>query len=315
MARESTVTFDQVVATADTITAAGGKATARTVRERLGTGSMGTVQRFIQQWKDGQSRPIEATLTLPPALQRSILDFMAQEIASVRATVATELVEQQQAVADLATENERLAETIDIDARTIRRLTAENATAEGRISELTANLTEAHAEAAHERRAAEQARTENAKALLRLEAVPAIEAEVQRLRQQLEEERQARHGAEVKMATLDAQLTAAGDRANKAEADATNLQKDNAALTRELTNCNLAVQAGQTRLESAERELNDAKTAVEKARQDAKTAGELAAELRGKMTAKVTAKMTTERTQNTDSNSKTAPQTYKEKTK
>jgi colicin import membrane protein len=53
------------------------------------------------------------------------------------------------------------------------------------------------------------------------------------------------------------------------------------ALTRELVTANAIVQAGQARLESAARELEDAKKAVATAQAAAKKSGEEAAELRG----------------------------------
>lgn len=50
MAREATITQEQVSAAANAIRASGTKPTARSVREQLGTGSMGTVHQFMQVW-------------------------------------------------------------------------------------------------------------------------------------------------------------------------------------------------------------------------------------------------------------------------
>ena len=85
MGREANITPDQVHAIADAIRAEGGKPTLRAVRERLGTGSMGTVSKHLQQWKAGQERQAATELALPPALQRAVLDFMATELAAARA--------------------------------------------------------------------------------------------------------------------------------------------------------------------------------------------------------------------------------------
>lgn len=124
MPRESTVTYEQVAATAAAIKAEGGRAMARAVRERLGTGSMGTIHKLLQQWQTGQGHQAETALNLPPTVQRAILDFMAQELTASRATLAAELLEQQQAATDLATENERQALAIEAQESTIASLQA-----------------------------------------------------------------------------------------------------------------------------------------------------------------------------------------------
>lgn len=56
MPRESTITFEQVSAAANGIKAQGGKATTRAVREVLGSGSMATICKFLQQWRANQLR-------------------------------------------------------------------------------------------------------------------------------------------------------------------------------------------------------------------------------------------------------------------
>ena len=56
MGRDATITPDQVYAIADAIKAEGGKPTLRAVRERLGSGSMGTITKLLQGWKSGQER-------------------------------------------------------------------------------------------------------------------------------------------------------------------------------------------------------------------------------------------------------------------
>src|SRR5260370_13445777 len=97
MGREATITAEQVNAVADALKAEGVKPTARAVRERLGnTGSMGTVTRLLQQWRDAQQRQAASTLMLPPALQRAILEFMELELAAARATLEAELASQRQ---------------------------------------------------------------------------------------------------------------------------------------------------------------------------------------------------------------------------
>ena len=206
MARESSITIEQVHAVADAIRAEGGKPTSRAVRERLGNiGSMGTVNRFLQQWKASHERKATNALALPATLQNSILDFMEQELAMSRAALEAELAEQQQEASDLAAENERQTELIERLGEQVAGLGEERAAAEGKAAQLAADLEAAHAEAGAERQAAEHARTELAKALLRLEAMPRLVEDLENSRAEAAGERAARIEAERSTAVLESQ--------------------------------------------------------------------------------------------------------------
>ena len=219
MGREATITYEQVVAAADAMKAAGTKPTSRGIRERLGnTGSMGTVNKLLQAWRAAQERQISTALSLPPVLQRAILDFMGQELSSAKATLEAELAEQQQEVTDLATENERQASDIEQMNDSALTLQANLATLQGRLSQIDTDLATARNDTLREREAAEAARIELAKALLRLEAMPRLESDLGALRLDLDKERQARVAAEQQAAVLGAKLEAANERAGKAEA-------------------------------------------------------------------------------------------------
>lgn len=207
MGREATITAEQVHSIADAIKAAGGTPTLRSVRERLGTGSMGTISKWLQNWKAGQERPSVGALTLPPALQRVVLDYMATELAATRAPLESELAEQQQAAHDLATENERLMETIEDQAIRWEQMASEKASVAGKAEQLATDLASMKDEASRERQSAENARTELAKSQLRLEAMPRLEADLATTRVALDSERQARIDAEQKAAVLVAQKT------------------------------------------------------------------------------------------------------------
>lgn len=206
MGRDAAITLEQVYAVADAMRAEGVKPTSRAVRERLGnTGSMGTVNKLLQRWKATQEREQAAALSLPLALQRAILDFMDTELAAARATLETQLVEQQQEAADLAAENERQAEAIEDQRQALERMATEKAAADGRAHQLAEDLDGAKGEAVRERQAAEAARTDLAKALLRLEAMPRLEGDLEAVRAELAKERQARVEAEQRAAVLVAQ--------------------------------------------------------------------------------------------------------------
>ena len=218
MGREATITYEQVAAAADAMKVAGSKPTSRAIRERLGnTGSMGTVNKLLQAWKAGQERQIAHALALPAPLQRAILEFMDQELAGAKATLEAELADQQQEATDLATENERQAGDIEDKVETITTLQAELANLQGRMAHMDVDLDAARLDGERERKAAEAARTELAKSLLRLEAMPRLEADLATLRGELDQERQGRVVAEQQAAVLGAKLEAALERSAKAD--------------------------------------------------------------------------------------------------
>lgn len=293
MGRESTITFEQISAVADAMKTEGVKPTSRAVRERLGnTGSMGTINKLLGRWKSGQERQISAALVLPPALQRVLLEFMDNELTAARTTLEAELADQQQEAADLATENERQVIENDAQAEAIESLRADVATHQGRAGQLEADLAVARDEAVRERSGAELARTELAKAQLRLEAMPRLEADLVAVRAVLDTERTARQVAEQSAAVLAAKLEAADRRATEAEARTVKAEAATAQATAkadatasELVKANAAAQAIQGRLDSAARELDEVKKAMTTATTAAKKSGEEAAELRGQVDA------------------------------
>ncbi len=194
MAREATITFEQVTSAAEAIKAEGGKPTSRAVRDRLGSGSMGTVNKMLQDWKAGQERKIDTAIVLPTGLQRAILDFMDAEMGSAKAKI----------MADLADENERQAKKIEELAESVKNREEANMRAAGQLHQVHGDLVDAHRQVKSEQQTAEAARTELAKALLRLEAMPRLEADLVEVRRALEVEHLARVQAEKTAAVFEA---------------------------------------------------------------------------------------------------------------
>lgn len=206
MAREASITQEQVNAAADFIRSAGGKPTARAVREQLGTGSMATVLKLLQVWHGGQVQPAAQAVTLPPTLTRALLDFMAQEVAAAKAGLEMELAEAQKTQVDLIAENERQALTIEAQAESLDLGAEEKAAMAGKLGQMESELAAARDEALRERQAAEAARMELATAEVRLEVLPRLEAELDFLREALSTEREGRVKAEQEAAVASARL-------------------------------------------------------------------------------------------------------------
>ena len=279
MGRESTITFEQVAAVADSMKTDGVKPTSRSVRERLGnTGSMGTINKLLGRWKSGQERQISAALVLPPALQRVLLEFMDHELTSARTTLEAELADQQQEASDLATENERQVVENEAQSDSIELLRAEVAAHKGRAGQLDSDLVVARDEASRERSGAELARTELAKAQLRLEAMPRLEADLVAVRGVLEIERTARVVAEQTAAVLSAKLEAAERRATEASARSMSADAATAKSAEKAEVVARDLVAATAKLEAAERRTNEAVARAAKAESaTAAAAGDLMA--------------------------------------
>lgn len=290
MARETSITQEQINAAADTIRAEGTKPTARLVRERIGTGSMATILKFLQIWQSGQVKPAAQDVTLPPILQRYLVDFVAQEVSAARAGLDADLVAIQQAQADLIAESERQASTIEAQAEALELAQAEKAELSGRLGQMESGLAKALEDAIQERKAAETARTELAKAQLKLEALPRIEAEADRLRNELDIERRGRVEAEQNAAVLQAKLDAEIEHRKKAETQLVNqvrhfedANKRALAASDALGDERVSTETLKARIEAVTRDVDEAKKEAVAARAAAQKAGEEAAELRGKL--------------------------------
>lgn len=299
MAREASITQEQVNAAADAIRAAGEKPTARAVREQLGTGSMATVLKLWQNWQGRQIKPAEQALVLPHALQRALLDCIGQEVSAARAGLEADLVTAQLAQADLIKESERQATTIELQAEALQAAQETQAAQAGRMGQLEADLAKATSEAQQERQTAELARTELAKIQLKLEAMPKLEAGIVALRTELASEHLARTAAEQTAAVVTARLEASERRAGEIEAQRKQAEMRIAELVKaadaataeakktaqELATANGATRTLEAKLEAATRELEATKTANLTAQSAANKAGQEAAELRGQLKA------------------------------
>lgn len=291
MARESTITFEQVSTAADNLKAQGIKPTARNVRDALGSGSMATVLKFLQQWHGGQARQSQAIDdTLDPSIARAISNQIVTKVQEATAETTARLADLQAEADTIIAENERQAAEIEAQVGELAALHELHAALSGRAQQIGADATRTAAELVAERQAAEAARVELAKAMVRLEAVPRIEAEIDKVRAELLQARTQTTEQHEAAAVATAKLESETSKCKKYEDElavfvkqAEEAGKRAVATAEALGNERVAVQASQARLEAAARELEDARKAVATARAEAKKAGEEAAELRGQL--------------------------------
>jgi len=205
MPRESTISYDQIAAAATKMHSQGINPTARAVRELLGnTGSMGTITKHLQQWRDKSTG--EAAIgvrVLPMAVQRVLFSYIDEQIKVAHTASSDDMLLRKQECMDVVSENERLHENLSNLQSEFDKLQTEKASLDGRHAQLAEELRAAHAETAAEREKSERSRLDLERALERVEAGKALEREVIQLRDERDAQREARTLAEKHVAVLE----------------------------------------------------------------------------------------------------------------
>lgn len=248
MAREASITQEQVSGIADSIKASGDKPTNRNVRERLGSGSPGTVLKFMQVWKLGQVK----SQTVEPALDPSIIVAINNQIAKRvkdETDVMTETLEELRVdTGDIIADNERKAAEIEAAIANAAVEAERYALQSGRIQQLETESARSEMVIADLRKSVEVAKMQLAKSEFRLEAVPHIESDLAEARACLEAERinsaQQHEAAAVALARLEA------------------IEKHAARLTDQLVLANKATDEASKRASAAAEQLGDAKVLI-----------------------------------------------------
>lgn len=222
------VSFETVATAAETLQAAGQRASVRAVIAALGGGSPNSVLRLLAEWKAGRPVVRIADTELDPRITDAIKVQM-QRVAEHAAQAAEERA------GALDEDLQALAEAQASAEQQIAALTAERDTAQAQAADFVEQLKEAQAEGqrnqeqaaqvlaalrqelASERQRVEQAAASLARAEVRLEALPALQSEIERLRAALDAARQASTAATQEAAVLAARLDAASERVSRAE--------------------------------------------------------------------------------------------------
>lgn len=241
MARTSEISFAQVAQIADTMQAAGHRPTARAIRERIGSGSMGTIHRLLTQWNGKTARETD-TPTLPDSIGAALMDFVQTEIATACEPIREALEAAREEAAHLAENNETLARDIAdlVDERDSLKSAFDQV--HGTLEQVTKDRRDlAHRETIQTGLIA-QLREQ-------LQRAEDRAAELDQVRAELETLRKAELLAVKEIATATAMLDSFRNQAKTA-------QEENKALAAQLKTAERAVDAGQARLEAAAREVD-----------------------------------------------------------
>jgi chromosome segregation ATPase len=257
MARTSNITFAQVAQIADTMKAAGTRPTARAVRERIGSGSMGTIHKLLQQYagKVAATDEEEDSPELPSSIASALMDFVSTQVAEACEPLNEELQAAKEAAEQIAEENERLERVID-------RLTNERDEAQ-RNQSVSASLhrreqiehEEAKAELAKLRQQISELKLDLDRSQRQTEMLASYAPELDKAKKKLEESERFRINAEKAVAVMQAQLTAEMDKTEELKHRAGNAEAKAGSREAELKQANIQYQACAARLEAAAREI------------------------------------------------------------
>jgi hypothetical protein len=206
MGRHAAVTYEQICALADGLTASGTTPSAKLLRQKLGdVGSLGTIQKFLIRWRTEKGEAQAATRMLPPELQRSIFKFTDEEVARINTDLNIQLAHCWSELADLCADNERREESASQLQAELSEFLASRAGMEGRMARLLDEIAAAHEELTQERRNTELARIELARVQMQLDALEPLKGKLKQLHANFEEQRRACVRAEQSAAVLAAQ--------------------------------------------------------------------------------------------------------------
>ncbi len=284
------VTFESVAAAAESLVAAGKRASVRAVIASLGGGSPNAVLNFLQQWKAGRPVIKAAEIAVDPRIATIIAEQISHAVAAARSDIEGQLGEMEQDVVVIAgagKEAEDLAASLSAQlaeaqaqaqaqAGTIEQLRTMATEAEQRATaaiaqakaDAQAQVDVALATAAKERQEREDVAGRLAVALHESTKVPGLEKAVADLQSALKASETARVAAEQQAAVCGAKLEGVESRlvdlSRRADALSADLGRRGVELSKalgDLADARAQAAGAQARLEAAQHELDGLKKA------------------------------------------------------
>lgn len=290
------VSFESVASAAEALQAAGTRPSVRNVIEELGGGSPNSVLKYLREWQSGRPLVRASDIELDESITSAIREQMqnvATEAAKAAEDKAAAVEDDLQTLTDAHAEAERTIEALKHAVEDLKSqaqvLTVELETAKSdaqRAVEQHVELVgELRNQVASERQRADVAAAKLTTAEVRLEALPAIQAEVEKLRAGIAELQESKQRAEQAAAVAQAKAEALEAAKAASDARAADAEKEARAARQGEQHARIAEQAAQARIESAVRELDQANKAIKEARAETKAAQAEASELRGQLLA------------------------------
>lgn len=267
MARTSNITFGQVAAIADAMKAAGNRPTARSIRERIGSGSMGTIHRLLQQWQGKATEQDEETeaAELPQHIQSALMDYIGTEIATACEPINEELQAAKEAAEHIADENIRLENMINRLQQEHDQAQNQYAEMKGYYSQAKNELTDAKSQLQIRADVIKNQEIELDRASRQLEMLASYAPELAQAKISLVEMHEKAAAAEKEAAVLGAQLAAKTEKADELDARLKSAESRANYAMDEAKQANNHYQAMAARLEAAAREIESLRQPKQKA--------------------------------------------------
>lgn len=261
MARTSNITFGQVAQIADAMKAAGNRPTARAVRERIGSGSMGTIHKLLQQWQGKSSEADEETEAseLPNHIQSALMDFIGTEIATACEPLNEELQQAKTDLEEIALDNERLNRAYDQQSADVERLMGDLGNTKGQLMTIKDEFAEVKTEKERLQSVVNEQLREIDNLLRQREIFAALPHELSMLKQAHEALANEYATTNTERAVLSAQLNAAAERGDDLAERLASAEKRNTAQEAELKAASLTAQRATAELSAVARELAEVK--------------------------------------------------------
>jgi chromosome segregation ATPase len=226
------ISYDQVVAIADSLIAENISPTTSLIRGRLGTGSTGTIHKHLKVWRERHPRSTSAVSEMPRAISDAFYKEINRVSAESRAEVESRFVILQEEADHLAESNIALEEELDKSLEEICAMTNKITVQADSCSSLEAELKGRTEDLHFERTSVNSLQTEVAQLRNKLELLEATVQEQSKIIAALilekSSESTARISAEKDAAVFAAKLEAEQEKSNA-------LLSDKIALTTQLT--------------------------------------------------------------------------------
>ena len=154
------ITNSEVFAIADALVAENIVPRVSNVRGRLGTGSDGTVQKHLSEWRKAQQQVVAAPFGLPKSVVDAICNEILRQTAEARAEVGSLLIIAQEEASDLAGSCIALEQELDLIREEIIAVSKSKDALLLNESKLTAEISRLADESNRDRGIIEQQRTE-----------------------------------------------------------------------------------------------------------------------------------------------------------
>jgi hypothetical protein len=187
MGRVALVEFNDVAISANKIMATGKKPTARYVFDDLGIVSMSTIQTHFKQWQADQALhlPVINHEVLSPHITRAINLTIATQVAEATAALTETLANENVTCLLIRKEYGPLSVEHEGHAKVLSEMESQYANLTGRAELLESEVKRTATELSYERKATEAAKANLTVVNYKLEQLSQLEAELERLRNEL----------------------------------------------------------------------------------------------------------------------------------